>query len=448
MNFPDYKRFLEFYMGDGSFRERFDRAPAAALQDADLHPEMPLEFLQAVAAGCRSRDFRQVTEHFPEVLAVLRHFAEEQEECNPFTVRCRKECSSPNARFEAWRERKRQGNRAVLQPLYFDRAFNIAAAFELGVGCSGQCRFCCFDAPPLRENFRYTPENRALWRDILSLFRDRFGGRAGAAALYWATDPFDNPDLELFYADFYETNQVWPPITSRWPLRDPARTRRFAEEGRKHGQPCCRFSITQRGELRRFFQEFSAAETMDWSLVLNNPESLNCYSISGRARERDPETPEKYQEGTTSCCLSGFLVNLCRRTVALVSPCEPGEADPFGYHQWDAAEFRDAGELEQVLEKMQKEFFLQGPEELARLRLSPEWNFTISGGRAEFVSRYLVRRFEVSPSEQNLLEKLKAGISRQEFEQEFGGMLSLFGNVHALLDSLWKFGMLSEEEAC
>ena len=187
---------------------------------------------------------------------------------------------------------------------------------------------------------------------------------------------------------------------------------------------------------------------MDWSLVLNNPESLNCYSISGRARERDPETPEKYQEGTTSCCLSGFLVNLCRRTVALVSPCEPGEADPFGYHQWDAAEFRDAGELEQVLEKMQKEFFLQGPEELARLRLSPEWNFTISGGRAEFVSRYLVRRFEVSPSEQNLLEKLKAGISRQEFEQEFGGMLSLFGNVHALLDSLWKFGMLSEEEAC
>ena len=49
---------------------------------------------------------------------------------------------------------------------------------------------------------------------------------------------------------------------------------------------------------------------MDWSLVLNNPESLNCYSISGRAREMCSETPEKYQEGTTSCCLSGFLVNL------------------------------------------------------------------------------------------------------------------------------------------
>ena len=28
------------------------------------------------------------------------------------------------------------------------------------------------------------------------------GDRAGAAALYWATDPFDNPDLEKFYRDF------------------------------------------------------------------------------------------------------------------------------------------------------------------------------------------------------------------------------------------------------
>ena len=78
------------------------------------------------------------------------------------------------------------------------------------------------------------------------------------------------------------------------------------------------------------------------------------------------------------------------------------------------------------------------------------YNFQIAGHGRVALHLYasLVRRFEVSPSEQNLLEKLKAGISRQEFEQEFGGMLSLFGNVHALLDSLWKFGMLSEEEAC
>ena len=257
------------------------------------------ELYHFLRAMIRSGEFAQ-----GEKLPSLRQFAAEQEDCNPFTVRCRKECSSANARFEAWRERRRQGNRAMLQPLYFDRAFNIAVAYELGVGCSGQCGFCCFDAPPLRENFRYTPENRQLWRDVLKLFRDLLGGRAGAAALYWATDPFDNPDLEKFYADFYEWNRVWPPITSRWPLRDPARTRRFAEEGRKHGQPCCRFSMTERGELRRFFREFSAEETMDWSLVLNNPESLNCYSISGRAREMCSETPEKYQENMLKRLLS------------------------------------------------------------------------------------------------------------------------------------------------
>lgn len=445
MNFADYKRFLEWYMGDDEFRERFDRAPAAALREAALSPETSVEFLQAIAAGCRSYNFRPVMERFSAELAELRGFAAALEEANPFTVRCRNACGG-NARFEEWRERRRRANRAVLQPLYFDRSFNIAVAYELGVGCSGQCGFCCFDAPPLQENFRYTPENRELWRGVLALFCELLGDRAGAAALYWATDPFDNPDLEKFYRDFYELNQVWPPITTRWPLRDPERTRRFAGEGREHGQPGCRFSMTERGELRRFFRAFSAEEAMDWSLVLNNPESLNRYSASGRARQAEPEMPGRCQEDTTSCCLSGFLVNLCRRSIRLVSPCVPDEANPYGFHLWSEASFRDAAELERVLGGMQERFFPEGPEALPFLRLPPVWNLEIAGGRAEFTSRYLVRRFAVSPQEAALLERLKTGISRREFDREFGGELAFLGKTHGLLETLWKSGMLSEEE--
>ena len=62
MNFADYKRFLECYMGDDGFREQFDRAPEAALREAALSPECPVEFLQAIAAGCRSYNFRPVLE--------------------------------------------------------------------------------------------------------------------------------------------------------------------------------------------------------------------------------------------------------------------------------------------------------------------------------------------------------------------------------------------------
>ena len=40
MNFADYKRFLECYMGDDGFRERFDRAPEAALREAALLAEL------------------------------------------------------------------------------------------------------------------------------------------------------------------------------------------------------------------------------------------------------------------------------------------------------------------------------------------------------------------------------------------------------------------------
>ena len=57
-----------------------------------------------------------------------------------------------------------------------------------------------------------------------------------------------------------------------------------------------------------------------------------------------------------------------------------------------------------------------------------------------------MRRFEVSQQEAALLERLKRGLSRQEFDREFGGELAFFGKTHGLLETLWKSGMLSEEE--
>lgn len=95
---------------------------------------------------------------------------------------------------------------------------------------------------------------------------------------------------------------------------------------------------------------------------------------------------------------------------------------------------------------MQEHFFPEGPEALPFLRLPPVWNLEISGGRAELTSRYLVRRFAVSPQEAALLERLKTGISRWEFDREFGGELAFLGKTHGLLETLWKSSMLSEEE--
>ena len=446
MNFADYKRFLELFMGDDEFREQFDSSPDLTLRKYGLKPELSTAFLCAVAQGCRSYDFRLVAEQFPAELARLRSFALKFEEENPFTKRCRDACGS-NVCFEAWRDRRRSANRAVLQPLYFDRSFNIAVAYELGIGCTGGCEFCCFDAPVLQENFRYTVENSRLWRSVLTLFRDLLGDRAGAASLYWGTDPFDNPDLEKFYLDFYEINGVWPPITSRWPLRNPERTRNFAEEGRRHGQPGCRFSITKREELRDFCNMFSPAESLDWSLVLNNPESLNRYSASGRAREIHMESLRKCQADTTSCCLSGFLVNLCRRSVQLLSPCVPDEANPYGFHLWCETVFTDAEDLKKKLKAIQDRFFPDGPERLSLIKLSPDWTVSLSHGRAKCTSRYLVRSFQVSAEEGNLLIRLKKGIARDDFDREFGGECAVFGKSRALLEMLWKSGMLSEEDS-
>lgn len=440
MNFPDYKRFLEWYMADGAFRTHFKSAPGEALRSVSLEPDAGLDFLRALGDGCDRYDFQEVAARFPDELAGIRRFIEKQA-ANEFPELCRQPCLE-NEPFEAWRMRQTEANRARLQPRYFDQVFHISVAFELSAGCSGGCPFCCFDAPPLRENFRYTPENRRLWRNILRVFRQFLGRRAGAAALYWATDPFDNPDLEKFYEDFYEINRIWPPITTRWPLRDPERTRKFAAAGKAHGQPGCRFSIVKLDDLAAFFREFSAEESLFWNFVLNNPESLNRYSACGRARKDVP--PEKCQEDTSSCCLSGFLVNCCRKTVKLLSPAPPCNAEPYGFHLWYESGFQDADGLRAVLEHLQEKFFIAGPEKLPFLRLSPNWICETKGNLAEFHSRFLKRTLRVTEEEIRLLAQLRCGVDRAEYQARYSGELAALSPAEGLVKTLWKLGMLEE----
>lgn len=123
MNFADYKRFLEWYMGDDEFRERFDRAPAAALREAALSPETSVEFLQAIAAGCRSYNFRPVMERFSAGAAwSCGGFAAARR--RPTRSRCAAgSACGGNARFEAWREPPAPGEpggapAALFRPLF------------------------------------------------------------------------------------------------------------------------------------------------------------------------------------------------------------------------------------------------------------------------------------------------------------------------------------------
>jgi hypothetical protein len=67
-----------------------------------------------------------------------------------------------------------------------------------------------------------------LFREVLTNLHRYTGQRAGAwEFLYWATDPFDNPDWESFCLDFCDVFGRFPLTTTAQAMRDPARTHAF-----------------------------------------------------------------------------------------------------------------------------------------------------------------------------------------------------------------------------
>jgi hypothetical protein len=54
----------------------------------------------------------------------------------------------------------------------------------------------------------------------------------------------------------------------------------------------------------------------------------------------------------TIACVSGFLLNMVRRTVRLITPCPASDRWPDGYWTYEERTFADADELGQALEAM------------------------------------------------------------------------------------------------
>lgn len=261
----------------------------------------------------------------------------------------RKESVPLDQSFKTWRDRQicRCGTE-------FEGSYNMAIAhlvfgIELSKGCSGGCSFCGLNAQTLSANYLYTTENAELWKETLNVLKKFTGKTAGRwGFLYWATDPFDNPDYEKFCMDFFEVFGLFPHTTTTQALRNPDRTRKFIELSQQGGCYHNRFSVLSLKLLDKLYHEFTEEELLFVELVMQNKESMTSKVISGRAKSKD----NKFVNGQTIACLSGFLLNMVERSIKLISPCSPCENWPLGYYIFDEAEFTDAGDLEKAIQDM------------------------------------------------------------------------------------------------
>jgi len=333
------KRFLERVMGDDRFRDALkqnveDPRPVAASIGVDLDPRLMRPLWQH---GYTHLRFEKADAAYPLAIAWDRYIGQMLQHRD--FLKSQACTNGVNPRFDAWRARQilrtssecgLSGN-AITHPL---------AAYELSDGCSVGCWFCGISADKFKGNFVYTTENAALWRGVQQTMVELFGDAAQSAFGYWATDPMDNPDYPRFIDDMWRITGYLPQTTTAAPLRDVARTRSVLAMFDDHGSITNRFSILTRTILERVHDEFTPDELMGVELVLQNKEALMIKAPAGKARDRaetlkargeDPKLSLLQGDHSTIACVSGFLINMVKGTVQMVTPTRPTPRWKNGY---------------------------------------------------------------------------------------------------------------------
>lgn len=271
--------------------------------------------------------------------------------------------SVADARYKAWVFRQRERYRSELPgPDY--HPFTVVA-FELSKGCSRNCWFCAFGAGKLEGVFPYTPENAALWRNLLRQCSHIFGAACRSALCYRTTEPFDNPDYLSFVRDFKDTLGVIPRTTTAGAAQDLKRTRELltlALEDCQVPSIPCRFSILSVAELRRIHEAFTPLELLRVILRQHQEGSLEPKVISGKVRDHNPKDAGEngneilLVDRKSISCIVGFLVNMVDKTIKLLSQCVPCHRWPMGYRVHFEDTFQTAKDFGRVVRRAIKEF--------------------------------------------------------------------------------------------
>ncbi len=454
------KRFLERLGGDQDFRHAAWQSPATLdglLEGAgiDLPGSALQPFCKLVAPECRTEDARK------EILDEIRTYPLGQlwdawTTGQAEQLRLSEGQSLPIVpRALSWR--RRQIRRAKSECLSDgERNTFPLFAFELSRGCSVQCWFCAWDPPKLKDYFGYTPENRQLWRDVLSAGWDVFGPGCRTAVCFHATDPTDNPDYFEFLRDVRELYGVHPQTTTARPLKNIAWTRELLSVQNLIPPSFDRFSVLTVNELRKIHATFSAEELINTGLAFQNRGALAHKARSGRtltrhdrieAEERlvqdEPFRPNVTQ-GTIECTC-GYLVNMLDRTIKLVSPCFASERWPLGYIVHAEGTFSDAAEFRDVLHRCVEAAMPEHKEAADRIAFREDLTYLPREDGFVLTSRYRQHGAKASRLVAELGELIRCGtFTADEITDRMilQGMSAL--DVAAWLDRLYQGGLLAD----
>ena len=349
------KNFVDRFLSDDRFRAELRLDPVAATIDRGLSADpYQLRVLWDRPYRERLQALSPDSSELPELTRIL---LDQKAATATYQERIRVESSPEDARFRDWRNR--QINRCRLSLTGPNAAYipHVPYAIELSKGCSIGCWFCGVDAPRLDGHFRHTSDNRDLLVGVLERLRDLLGPTSGSwGFLYWATDPLDNPDYELFCEDFRTIFGRFPVMTTAQAHRQLDRVRNYLTAARSAGRPRTRFSILSVPILERLVAFLDDEELLQTDIVPMTTGSLLRPALTGRAL-RDPrshplaERDEVGDRAQTIACVSGFLVNMVEKSVKLITPCAGSDEWSLGYKVLAIESFSSAGDFDQSVRR-------------------------------------------------------------------------------------------------
>lgn len=203
----------------------------------------------------------------------------------------------------------------------------------------------------------YDASSAERFRGVLASLGRCCGETLASGVLYWATDPFDNPDYEEFLRDWVSVVGSRPQTTTAQPLRHADRVRRLIEGSWSSPMATVRISVLSTPVLQRLHAQFTPEELIATKLEMHTRTARTGLQATGRARDvRDPSRAERIHTGPTGtdtiACMSGFLVNFGSGRVQLIAPCAATDRWPNGYRVFADDTFADATEFDAALDRM------------------------------------------------------------------------------------------------
>ncbi len=314
-----------------------------------------------------------------------------------------------NPYYYNWKNIQMNRSKSELGSLSQSLAHGLCA-FELSDGCSRGCRFCGLNAKPLASVFAYNEKNKKLWRGILKTMVNYFGEAVKTSICYWATEPSDNVDYFKFIRDFENIVGIEPQTTSAITRKTLPFIRQMADF-HKSGNAFSRISVLSENILKEIHRAYSPQDLINIILLLQFLDKMK-KAKSGR------NVSEMEEPSGTIACITGYVINMCCKTVELISPCKASFEHPKGYKIFTSFTFYSIEDFEKKIRDSFTNKMRTSISPQDKIKLRNDISFELNGNELSFKSTYHEHKLLYTHISPDTIELIKDGKSNYDLIRE------------------------------